>query len=248
MEKARKGELLFCFFSSAENGGKESFVYMSDLYSIFAKNIADLRAERKMTQAQLASVLNYSDKAISKWERGEALPDVTVVKQIADTFGVSVDYLLESEHSPLDRRPEAVHRQVRRNRLLISGIATMLVWLVATFLFLVFNAMPQVSLQFPTWLFFVYATVPSLIVILVFNSIWGKRRLNFLIIGALVWSLLATLYLSILVISWINLWQIFLFGIPSQLIIILWSGLKNPKNRKESRYAAYDAAPPSHVE
>ena len=221
---------------------------MNDLHSVFAKNIADLRAERKMTQAQLAAVLNYSDKAISKWERGEALPDITVVKQIADTFGVSVDYLLQSDHKEADRRPVSVDRQIRRNRLLISGIATTLVFLIGTFLFLVFNAFSEISLPFPNWMFFVYCAAPSLVVILIFNSIWGRRRLNFAIISALVWVLLATVFLSILVIVGINLWQIFLFGIPSQCIVTLWSGLKNPQMKKEIRYAPNDAASPSELE
>jgi transcriptional regulator with XRE-family HTH domain len=206
---------------------------MNNLYEIFAKNVATLRAERKMTQAQLASILNYSDKAVSKWERGEALPDIIVVKQIADTFGVTVDYLLKSEHSPQDYQPNFVDRQMRRNRMLITAIATMLVWLIATFLFFVFNALPQVNLTFPTWLFFVYATVPSFIVLLVFNSIWGIRRWNFAIISALVWALLAACFLSILLIGAINLWQIFLLGIPAQCIIMLWSSLKHPKRGKE---------------
>ena len=206
---------------------------MNNLYEIFAKNVATLRAERKMTQAQLAAILNYSDKAVSKWERGEALPDIIVVKQIADTFGVTVDYLLKSEHSPQDYQPNFVDRQMRRNRMLITAIATMLVWLIATFLFFVFNALPQVSLTFPTWLFFVYATVPCCIVLLVFNSIWGIRKWNFAIISALVWALLAACFLSILLIGAINLWQIFLLGIPAQCIIMLWSSLKHPKRRKE---------------
>ncbi len=221
---------------------------MEDLYKIFAKNVAQLRAERKMTQAQLAAQLNYSDKAISKWERGEALPDVTVVKQIADTFGVTVDYLLKSDHSPGDFRPDFVDRRVRRNRMLISAIATMLVWLIATFLFLVFNALPQVALPFPTWLFFIYALSPSIVVLLIFNSIWGIRHFNFAIISVLVWAVLATVFLSILMIAGINLWQVFLLGIPAQCIIMLWSGLKNPKKGKEICYAATDAAPPSDVE
>ena len=223
-------------------------VYMNDLHEIFAKNVAQLRAERKMTQAQLAAVLNYSDKAISKWERGEALPDVTVVKQIADTFGVTVDYLLKSEHSPEDYQPTFVDRQSRRNRMLITAIATTMVWLIATFLFLVFNALPQVVLPFPTWLFFVYSVSPSCLVLLIFNSIWGKRRLNFAIISVLVWSLLATVFLTILIVAAINLWQIFLFGIPGQCIIMLWSGLKKSKNGKEKIHAATYASAPSRVE
>ena len=221
---------------------------MEDLYKIFAKNVSQLRAERRMTQAQLAAKLNYSDKAISKWERGEALPDVTVVKQIADTFGVSVDYLLKSDHSPDDFHPAFVDRRIRRNRILISAIATTLVWLIATFLFLVFNALSHVRLPFPTWLFYVYALPPSIIVILVFNSIWGNRRFNFAIISALVWAVLVTVFLSILMSAAINLWQVFLLGIPAQCIIMLWSGLKNPKKGKEIRYATTHAAPPSELE
>ena len=170
------------------------------------------------------------------------------MKQIADIFGVTVDYLLKSDHAPEDYRSDFVDRRIKRNRMLITAIATTLVWLIATFLFLVFNALPQVLLPFDTWLFFVYALSPSIVVLLVFNSIWGNPRFNFMIISVLVWALLATVFLSILIVSAINLWQIFLLGIPAQCIIMLWSGLKNPRKGKEISHAATYAAPPSHVE
>ena len=67
---------------------------MVDLREIIAKNICDLRIGAGMTQSNLAAVLNYSDKAVSKWERAESIPDIEVLKEIADLFGVSVDYLL----------------------------------------------------------------------------------------------------------------------------------------------------------
>lgn len=234
---------------------------MNDLHEIFAKNVAQLRAERRMTQAQLAAALNYSDKAVSKWERGEALPDVTVVKQIADIFGVTVDYLLKSDHTGDPLPVRQTDRRVKRNRLLISAIATVFFWLIATFLFFVFNTLPKAQLPFPSWMFFLYALIPGLIVLLVFNSIWGRPHHNFLIISVLVWALLAIVYLTILLVSAsdINLWQIFLLGIPAQLIIMLWSGLKTPQsaavfqrgkneNKKEIKNATTDAAPPSPME
>ena len=71
---------------------------MEDLKSIIAENITALRKGSSMTQIELAEKLNYSDKAISKWERGESVPDITVLKAIADMFGVTVDYLLVREH------------------------------------------------------------------------------------------------------------------------------------------------------
>ena len=64
-----------------------------DTKSIIANNIIELRKSKKWTQIELAEKLNYSDKAISKWERAESLPDVTVLQQIAALFSVSVDYL-----------------------------------------------------------------------------------------------------------------------------------------------------------
>ena len=71
---------------------------MDDIKSIVAKNITELRILNNMTQLELAEKLNYSDKAISKWERGESTPDISVLVMIADIFGVSLDYLVKSEN------------------------------------------------------------------------------------------------------------------------------------------------------
>ena len=61
------------------------------LKSQLGSNIAQYRKSSGMTQAKLAEQLNYSDKAVSKWERGESMPDVVTLVQLAELFGVSVD-------------------------------------------------------------------------------------------------------------------------------------------------------------
>ena len=58
-----------------------------ELREIIAKNICDLRVGAGLTQLGLAEILNYSDKAVSKWERAESTPDVFMLKRIADYFG-----------------------------------------------------------------------------------------------------------------------------------------------------------------
>ena len=58
------------------------------------ENIKRLRLSRKMTQEQLAEVLNISGAAVSKWERGDSFPDITMLFPIADYFGISVDELM----------------------------------------------------------------------------------------------------------------------------------------------------------
>ena len=192
---------------------------MQDLRQLIAANICALRTARNMTQLELADSLNYSDKAISKWERAEALPDVTVLKQIADMFGVSVDYLL-AVHSdtPVTKKG--------KNKLIISLLSVMLVWLVATFIFVELLITGSVL---PAAYVFIYAVPASAVVGLVFNSIWGKRKLNYLIISVMVWTLILSVYLTLLSLVTSNLWHLFLLGIPAQIIIILWSYLSTPK-------------------
>ena len=89
---------------------------MEDPKEIIARNIVDLRRKNGMTQLELAEKLNYTDKAVSKWERGESIPDVAVLKTIADLFGVTVDYLLTAEHKttvPVLSRLESTLRSHR---------------------------------------------------------------------------------------------------------------------------------------
>ncbi|MBQ9198938.1 MAG: helix-turn-helix transcriptional regulator [Lachnospiraceae bacterium] len=72
---------------------------MQNLKPIIAKNISNLRQKKNMTQSDLADKLNYSDKAVSKWERAESIPDITVLKQIADLFEVTLDYLVSENNN-----------------------------------------------------------------------------------------------------------------------------------------------------
>ena len=184
-----------------------------------AKNIVRLRQASGMTQAELAAKLNYSDKAVSKWERGESMPDVAVLSRIADLFQVSLDWLVRGE--VMSAEP-AVKAQNRLNHLLITVMSVILVWLVAALVFMVIHLIAGGNVA--NILVFVYAVPVSLIVWLVFNSIWFKPRLNFVIISLLVWSLLATLQLTILPFGY-NVWPIYLLGIPAQVIIFIWSRL-----------------------
>lgn len=198
-----------------------------NLKLIIAANLSDLRRKHNMTQLDLAEKLNYTDKAISKWERGESIPDVLVLKQIAGMFEVSVDYLLEKEHqAPLreEQVAESKRRQSIRARGFVTGMSILLVWLVATVLFMIADmAGPE---QISHWLVFVYAVPASMIVWLVLNSIWFNKRRNYLIISLLMWSVLITVYVTIWTVSNYNAWIIFMLGLPGQAIIAMWSRLK----------------------
>lgn len=197
---------------------------MQDLKFIIAKNIQKLRQEKGMTQLELAEKLNYSDKSVSKWERGESLPDIMVLKSVADLFEVTLDYLVEEEHSGKPVTREMMDRNYRRNCYIITGTSIFIVALMATLIFVIL-AMVFPGTSYP-WLCYAYAVPAALIVWLVFNSIWFNRRRNFMIVSLLVWSLLAALYLTFSMLGF-YIWPILLVGIPAQIIIWMWSKLKN---------------------
>lgn len=190
---------------------------MEDLKHIIAHNLSELRRSASMTQIDLAERLHYSDKAVSKWERGESIPDVGVLKEIADLFGVTVDYLLTEEHTA-PREDVPAGRQHRRAVVTLLSVA--LVWLIATVVFVILGmVLPGLRGE---WLAFVYAVPVSAIVLLVFNSLWGRRRRNYGIVSVLMWGLLLSAFLTY---PRGMMWMIFLLGIPAQIIIWLWSRL-----------------------
>jgi len=182
---------------------------MDDLKDIVSKNIICLRANRKMTQLELGEALSYSDKAVSKWERGEAVPDAYVLKKLSALFDVSVDYLL-SEHDEKETKTVAPQRFDHRIISLISFVGT---WTLALIVFALFWFLGVLQ-----WLVFVYALPVSLVVMIVLTAIWGKKKTNAYYISLLAWSILAAIYLSFMN---HNLWLLFIIGIPVQIIILL---------------------------
>ena len=211
---------------------------MEKIKQAIAKNLCELRKSKNMTQAELAEKLNYSDKAVSKWERAESVPDVAVLKAIADLFSVTVDYLITEEHDDPSLVKQKLSRRKFRNRALITGMAILLVWFVATFAFI--NAdifLTNIGKKLSA-LSFVYAVPISCIVWLVFNTIWFNKRRNFLIITVLMWSALISFVLSFYLFNIFGgeVWKLLFIGIPAQIIIAMWSGIKvKRKNRKQPK-------------
>lgn len=203
---------------------------MSDIKYIISKNISLLRQNANMTQLKLAEKLNYSDKAVSKWERGEAVPDIKTLLDIADLFGVTVDYLVRSEHTKSDIK-EKTKQYPKYNHWVIILASIVFVWLFAIITFIVLNAVLD-SNPFK-WLVFIYAIVISAILWLILNSVWYKNKLNYVIVSLIMWSILVSIYLTLFVFG-INLELIYLLGAPGQIIILLWSFFKKAKQNKNN--------------
>ena len=196
---------------------------MKELREIIGENLTELRKQKGYTQISLAEKLNYSDKAISKWENGSSLPPIDILLELANLYGVTLDYLVK-DSSQKDKKLLKNDNVKRRNHILITLLSSVLVWIIATSVY-VFSYIPtkEVSL----WTIFLWAVPINAIVLIVFNGIWGKRKYLLPAVMLLVWPLLAAIHLQVLVLyPDINLWMIYLLGIPLTVATFLWCKLK----------------------
>lgn len=193
---------------------------MEDLYTIFSNNLSELRKDSKMTQTELGEKVGYTYKAVSKWERGESLPDVETLKTIADLFGVSCDYLLEKEHAMKKIYKRKILDIYENNKIIITLLAVTTVWILATLIYVYCG----LNLSYYPWTVFVWAVPLSCIVVHILLKAWIKNKLIQCIVSSIfIWSFLASFYLQLLQ---YNLWLIFILGIPFEIAVILWSKIK----------------------
>ena len=187
---------------------------------IIAKNLVKLREANRLTQAELAEQLNYTDKAISKWERGESLPDVLTLKKVATILGSDVNFILQPhDEEDFVLKKKSVFKS--QNRIAICSLAVTVVWLIATLVFVYFKIYKDIDL----WQPFVAGVPASCIVSFILIRRWypASKVISFIIISAFMWSLIAFIYLTSLS---LNMWALFFIGVPIQMIFILAYRLK----------------------
>lgn len=196
-------------------------------------NIARFRRQAGLTQAGLAERLNYSDKAVSKWERGESIPDVLTLVQLAELFGIGVDALVADPKAPAREKAaqEQPPEKPKANKGVILALSSTLVWFVALLVYVILSSFP--SMRFYSWISFFFAVPINAIVALSLLSAWGNYRWNKLLISIMVWGFLIGFHFLGWVIFHYNFWKLFLLGIPGQIAIFLWFRLFGPKTYNE---------------
>lgn len=186
---------------------------MKNIKPTVAKNLAALRKEKGITQSELAEKLNYSDKAISRWEHGDTLPDINVLYELCEFYGVTLDYLVQ-EGTTVDKENfKTGHTMVYRGW--VCALAVAIVWLVATLVFVYSKA--------TLWTVFIWALPVSCLTLSYMTRGMRTRIFTLILNTALNWTLLTAVYLQFLS---NNFWLIFILGIPLQVIAVLWYKIK----------------------
>lgn len=201
-------------------------------------NIASYRKRLQLTQAGLAEKLNYSDKAVSKWERGESAPDVQTLVQMAELFEISVNDLLVDPNELPDNpgtvervMGKAVEKTLKRkaDKKIILMLSSLLVWFVALFAFVILSSF-NVAM---TWIAFIYSIPVNAIVLLSLRSAWRDFRWNQVLISTIMWGSLLSIFMTLLIFFKINMWKLFMLGIPGQIAILLWFRLYRRSGKED---------------
>lgn len=195
---------------------------MEDVKSCIRENLIRLRKENKFTQQELAKKLNYSDKAISRWELGESLPDISVLIQVCELFNVEFDWLIHKHE--VNEKIE----QKAKNQTLSMKIAIACLIVVSCFsLAMVFFVYSLIFNSESTWKIFLWAIPASTIGLMFICRKWLNYVAKISLLSVCMWSLLACIYFVFYPAN--NIWALFFIGIPVQAILILLYFIKERK-------------------
>lgn len=188
----------------------------ADLKDIIAANLVRLRQSANLTQLQLAEMLNYSDKAVSKWERGESIPDLRVLIRLAALYHITLDDIVSEQ-------PEKVVKprlNLKKKHLLITLLSAGLVWVIATGVFMILFYTPVSRYAF---LCYVVAPVFTFVVFTVFASIWGGKFTTLLSCSGIVWSIAALVHVCMYLFARaIPIWPFYVVAAAIQIMLVLW--------------------------
>lgn len=172
----------------------------------FANNIKTLRESKNMTQQELGNALGYSDKSISKWEKGDVLPDVITLDFIANYFSLTINDLINSDGTRSYGKNKKITTVILGSLFLVVFLANLV------FFFLEFIAHVDRS-----WLSFVYALPCFFAVVLILSAIFYSYKEIMISISLLTWALVLSFFLGY---SKHRFWYLFIIGLCLQIFYI----------------------------
>lgn len=186
-----------------------------DIKQIIAKNLANLRKNKKITQTELAEQFGYSDKAISKWENGDTLPDIQTLYQLCEFYNVTLDFLV-SEQS-FDEKIKYINHLNKRviiNNTLIELLYCSFVWILAVIIYVYLYTFSEINY----WQIFIWALPATTVVMLLFAKVWKQKLYTFIVRSLFFWTLVTACYIQFIE---YNIWPLFFLMIPIQVALIL---------------------------
>lgn len=188
------------------------------------ENLAKLRKSRKLTQLEIAETFSYSDKAVSKWEKGETLPDIETLTEIASYYGVDLNYLV-TEHNEDEQVPQ---HTTTSNKIAITLLMISFVWILVTIIYMWLGQTGEGYY----YQCFIWGIPSSFLIMILANMAWGKKEYGIIFHSFFLWTLITAVYCQFGdygEAAFQSTWVLFLLGAPIQATIIMWAFIKgNP--------------------
>lgn len=201
------------------------YVVMENVKKIVSQNLIRLRKENSLTQAELAKLINYSDKAISRWETGEVVPDLETIYKLSEVFNVPVSAITEKqcEEEKIEEPSPIVSRKILSQIFLTCEI-----WFILCVIFAYFKITRQMNI----WQMFVWGVPATALMLWFFNRKEKTNLLLFFYATVFVWSFITCVYLRLIA---SNPWYMYFIGLPVQGLLIVRYIFNYKQNLKSIR-------------
>ena len=200
---------------------------MEELNKIIGSNLTFLRKKAGLTQLEFGEKFSYSDKTVSKWEQGDVVPSVEVLKSIADYYGVSVDYILSEHNSEEDFKAIVKKTPNAANKITLIALVVTIIFAICVTIYVasIYNLGTADLHSNRWWAVFLWAIPISFLVIAYMTKrIFHSRKWMLIYVSCFVWTVLIAAFFSFLFDG--VYWYLFFIGIPVQAAIILMMYLK----------------------
>jgi len=172
--------------------------------ALIAENLIYYRKRANLTQLEIADMINYSDKSVSKWERGDGVPDICVLRRIAEIYGVTLNDIINErtdeieteiiEESQTEISPVAEPR--KKHSLFHILLSVCALWLLSTIAFS-FIKMLEAPVE-RAYMVFLYSIPTSFIVVEIFAIKWKLHPLiHLMCISTILWTTAMCLQLTL---------------------------------------------------
>ena len=183
-----------------------------------AANISKYRKLIGLTQIELSEKINYSDKSISKWERGEGIPDITTLVQLSEIFRITVNELVySSENAPkAAAKGNSTAKRAVPNHCFITLLSVGTAWLCGFLTVCIFRFLAPDIADVWNGRVMCYAAAAGFIVWLVLSVLWWPFVWRFICITGIIWSAALSVYVTFPV---AGAWIVFAVAGVMQLLV-----------------------------
>lgn len=181
-----------------------------EIKAFTAEKLIFYRREAGFTQSELAEKINYSDKSVSKWERGEGMPDICVLGRIGEVCGFSLEEFF-STADVAEKRKAA-----KKKKVIVPLLSVGILWLASVIACFVLQMvkLPQICH------IVLLSAIPAMFVIfIVFAAVWWTLPVCAGMVSGLIWSAVLCLYLLL---PQINVMFLIIVAVVLQIMTVLW--------------------------